>query len=147
MLPHAPLRHERLLLAITLALAAGWRLREALRTPLWFDELYSLSAVQRSFGDLWQVVLSDVHPPLHFIVSWAWMRVGSSDLWVRELSIVAGLLGVVATWALARSLGGPRAGILAALLVAFHPWHIYISQEARSYALLWLGLTLSALTA
>lgn len=142
-----PVRHERLLLALVVSVGAALRFREALRTPLWFDELYSLSAVQRSFGDMLEVMRRDVHPPLHFVLSWLWLRAGASDLWVRELSIAMGLLGIVVVWALARSLAGPRAGLVAAALVALHPWHIYISQEARSYALLWLLLGAAALAA
>ncbi len=143
----APLRHERLLLALTLVVGALVRVREALRTPLWFDELYSLSAVQRSFEGMIEVVRQDVHPPLHLVLTWLWMRAGDSDLWVREASIVAGLAGIAAVWALARELAGPRAGLLAAALAALHPWHVHISQEARPYAMLWLTLTLAAWTA
>lgn len=137
-------RLERLLLGLTLALALLLRVREAIRTPLWFDELYSLSAVQRSLPETLEVMRRDVHPPLHFLLSWLWMRLDASDLWVRGFSIVMGSAGILAAWALGRALAGPRVGLLAAAILTLHPWHVYISQEARSYALLWCMLTVSA---
>jgi len=126
--------------------AALLRLREALRTPLWFDELYSLSAVQRSLPATFDVIQRDVHPPLHFLLTWGWMQAGSADLWVRGASLVFGLGGILVVWALGRAVAGARVGLLAAAILALHPWHIYISQEARSYALLWCTLSLAAWT-
>ncbi len=139
-----PLRHEPLWLGLVLAAATLLRVREALRTPLWFDELYSLSAVQRSLAGTFEVIQRDVHPPLHFLLTWFWMRAGDADLWVRGASLLFGIGGVLAVWALGRTTAGPRAGLVAAAVLALHPWHVYVSQEARSYALLWCTLTLAA---
>lgn len=73
-----------------------------------------------------------------------WSALGHSDLGLRSLSIAFGSAGLLAAWGLARSLFGARAALLALALLALHPWHVYFSQEARSYPMLWLWLTLSA---
>lgn len=135
---------ERAALPLVLAIAAVLRVRESFRTPLWYDELYTRAAVTRPWDAVMEVMRNDVHPPLHFAISWLWRFAGDSDLAVRSSSILAGLGGVAVAWLIARECFGPRAGLLAAALVALHPYHIYASQEARSYPLLWLMLSLSA---
>jgi len=138
---------ERFALPLLLVLAAALRVREALRTPLWYDELYTLGAASQPWSATMKVVRADVHPPLHFALTSLWRVFGSSDLAVRSLAITFGVAGVAATWALAREWFGPRVALLSTLMIALHPWHVYGSQEARSYPMLWLWLTLSALGA
>jgi hypothetical protein len=131
---------ERIAVPLALALALALRLREALRAPLWYDELYSLAAAARPLRDVLAVAHADVHPPLHFVLEWAWRHVAHSDLAIRSLSLVFGMGALLATWALGRSLFGARAALTATLLLALHPAHVFGSQEARSYALLWCFL-------
>jgi len=138
---HATL--ERFALPALLALAFAVRVREALRVPLWFDELYTLAAVSRPWADVMRVVRADVHPPLHFLYMHFWRLVGTGDLAVRASSLLLTLAVLGVTYALARELFGRGAALLALALVAVHPWHVYESQEARSYPMLWLWLALS----
>jgi uncharacterized membrane protein len=145
--PRLPAWLDRAVLPLVLLLALALRVREALRAPLWYDELYTLSALQRPWAEVFRVMHADVHPPLHFVLGWAWFHFAHSDLAVRSLSIVFGLAGLAAAWALARALFGRVEAHLAALLLALHPWHVYVSQEARSYPVLWAFLTLAALGA
>lgn len=138
---------ERFAAPLVLLAALALRVREALRAPLWYDELYTQAAVNRPWDEVMRVMHADVHPPLHFVLAHLWTFTGSSDLAVRGLGILAGLAGVFVAWGFARDLFGARAGLLTAALVALHPWHVYFSQEARSYPWLWLFLSLSAWSA
>ena len=53
-----------------------------------------------------------------------------------RLPVLLASLGTVALAALlARRLAGPRAGLIAALLIAIHPWLIRYGADARSYGL------------
>ncbi|MBI5170443.1 MAG: glycosyltransferase family 39 protein [Candidatus Eisenbacteria bacterium] len=133
--------------ALVLLAALALRVREALRAPLWYDELYTQAAVNRPWEEVLRVMRGDVHPPLHFVLAHLWTFAGHSDLAVRGLGILAGLAGVCVAWGFARDLFGARAGLLTAALVALHPWHVYFSQEARSYPWLWLFLSISAWSA
>ncbi len=134
---------ERFALPLVLLLALALRVREALAAPLWYDELYTLAALKRDWPGVLAVLRADVHPPLHFALGWLWYRVADSDLALRALPIACGVAAVAAGWALARALFGRAAAHLAALLLALHPWHVHVSQEARSYPLLWLFLALA----
>ena len=131
---------DRLALPLLL-LALALRVREAVRAPLWFDELYTRAAVERPWPEVMRIVRADVHPPLHFVVTHAWRLFGDSDLAVRSSSLVFAMATLFLGYVLARDLFGRGAALFATLLVALHPWHIYMSQEARSYPMLWLALT------
>ncbi len=143
--PAASLRGERALFALVLAVALAFRVREALRTPFWFDEIYSLQVVRRGGAAMWELIAGDIHPPLPTLLLALWRAVGGeSPLWLKTLPMLFGLGVVWATWRLARALFGPRAGLLAAALVAVHPSQVYFGQEIRCYGMLTFALVLAA---
>lgn len=146
-LSRTPIWADRLALPAIFLIALLLRVREALRAPLWYDELYSQAAVHRPWHQVMEVMRADVHPPLIYMLSFAWRVFGDTDLAVRSLSIVFGLATLAVGYALARELFGRPAALIATALLAVHPWHIYISQEARSYPELWFFLTTSAFAA
>ncbi|MDH5550968.1 MAG: glycosyltransferase family 39 protein, partial [Gemmatimonadota bacterium] len=57
---------------------------------------------------------------------------------MRLLPAVFGIVAVPLMFLLGKRLFGARAGLLAATLVAFSPWHIYWSQYGRYYTLVFL---------
>ena len=59
--------------------------------------------------------------------------IGSSELGLRSLSAVWGVLAVVLDWLIGRRLFGSLAATLAALLLAVAPLAVYYSQEVRMY--------------
>lgn len=65
----------------------------------------------------------------------------------RGLQALAGVLAVVALYALGSSLFGPREGLLAAAVLAVLPWHVHASGIFKPDALLTLGVLLSLLAA
>ncbi len=137
-------RGEPLLLAAVLILAALLRLREAWHTPIHFDEIYIVMIARHRLGEVLSLVRSDIHPPLLFILHWAWRRLGGeSDLWLKSLSMLSGLGGIAAAWWLGRRMFGAGAALLAALLLAIGTEHVRFSQEVEVYAPLWLFLTLA----
>lgn len=139
-----PERVHRWMMLAVLALAAATRVHEALRTRLWFDEIYTLWIARRPLPALLASVGRDIHPPLHYILVWAWRGLGGEgDLWIKSLSILAGLATVALVYAAGRDLFGRGAGLFAAVLLALHPMHVGVSQESRSYALLSLLLAFS----
>ncbi|HYM82121.1 MAG TPA: glycosyltransferase family 39 protein [Candidatus Limnocylindria bacterium] len=126
------------------ALAVAVRVREAGLTRLWFDEIYTLWVARLPLDRLLATVAADVHPPLHFLLVAAWRAIGGeSDVWIRSLSVVAGVATVAALIQLGRTMAGPTAGLLAAALLTLHRTHVFFSTESRAYALLWLWLTLA----
>src|SRR5436309_2114673 len=81
---------------------------------------------------------------LYYLLLRTWVHLGSSEFVVRLLSVIFGVAAVPMVYLLGRDLFSRATGMIAAALLAVHAFHIYFSQEARSYALLVLLLIVSA---
>jgi mannosyltransferase len=133
-------RHLQALAALTL-LAAGLRFATLGVQSFDYDEAYTVSlALPGSLGHLLsQLPKTESSPPLHYVLAWAWTQpFGLGEAGVRSLSALAGTAVVPVAYAAARRLASPRAGLIAAALVAVNPFLVWFSQEARPYALLTL---------
>jgi 4-amino-4-deoxy-L-arabinose transferase-like glycosyltransferase len=88
-------------------------------------------------GHMFHVVgTTERSPPLYYVLAWLWSKAfGTGEVGLRSLSALIGCLTIPAAYLAARELSGPRAGLVAAALVAFNPYLVWYSQEARSYAL------------
>jgi mannosyltransferase len=130
-------------------LAAGAALRFATldAQSLWYDEAVTARLLKLDLAALWRAIPgSESTPPLYYLLAWLWTHVlGTGEVGMRSLSALVGTTTVAVVWALGRRLGGDRAGIAAAALVAVNPMLVWFSQEARAYALLALLGALSAL--
>ena len=87
-------------------------------------------------GTLSVVADSERSPPLYYLLAWLWSKLfGTGEVGLRSLSALIGTLTVPAAYLAARELSSVRAGLVAAALVAFNPYLVWYSQQARSYAL------------
>lgn len=92
-----------------------------------------------------------LHPPLFFMLMYGWVSWLTPDeywVWVlRCLPALFGLGAIAAVYWLTRLAYTPRAGLVAAALMAVSPFVVYLSQEARHYTMpmLWITLALAAL--
>lgn len=68
-----------------------------------------------------------------------------SETAVRIVPMLASLGSLVALAYLLARIGSPIAGVAAAFFLAFDPWHIRYSVEARGYAYVFLFITLSVI--
>lgn len=127
------------LAALTLV-ALGLRLWHLGRFELWVDEAATWwFARLAAAGRIGEQMALEPTPPLYYTLEGLWMRLaGESDLAMRLPSAFLGALTVPAVYFLGRTLRGQRAGWIAALLLAFHPLHVFYSREARAYPLLLL---------
>lgn len=134
-------------------LAAFLRTHQIAHKSLWLDEAFSVWMSEQPLPDLftWTVRI-DQHPPLYYLVLRAWAQLGGSPpspaaraFWVRMPSAFLGTLSVAVIYALGRRLAGPTAGLLAALLLAISPFHVWFGQEARMYTLFTLNASLAML--
>jgi hypothetical protein len=133
-------------LVLTGIVAAGaWvRIYALARESIWIDEALSVRLASGSLGDLWRASAQDGHPPLYLAVQHLALSYwGRTEAAVRAPSALFGILAIPAFFALGQVLFSTRAGLLAALLLAACPYHIYYSQEARNYSLLTLLVILS----
>jgi hypothetical protein len=136
------------LLTLVLALGAHLRFKGLTLQSLWNDELSSAltSDPANSIHEVVARTLSDVHPPLYQVLLWLWYSLfGHTDGAGRAFSACVGIAGICSVYFLGKEMQDRETGILAALFTALNGFHIYYSQEVRSYALLFLLGTLSFL--
>jgi mannosyltransferase len=117
------------------ALVRAWGLA---RQGFWYDEAITAWIVRESPGQLLAAIPhTESTPPLYYLVACGWVRLfGDTEAGLRSLSALAGTAAVPLAFAAGRELAGRRAGLVAALLVAFNPLLVWYSQEARSYSLM-----------
>jgi hypothetical protein len=140
-------RLETIVRLTALALAAvGFALRlYALGSEsLWFDELLQLDIAQGSLATFLPELRHYAAAPLDYIISHFWIGLGRGDVWVRLPAVILGTLTLPLAYQLGRQLLGPSMGLLLMALLAFSPFHLRYSQETRPYALVVLGVTLTA---
>jgi mannosyltransferase len=145
-LPIVSRKTSLVLLSLVLAVSVVLRFYRLGDAPLWIDETFGLRFAEVPFSGLWAEAI-DIHPPLYYSLQRIWLPFGRSEFTVRSLSAVLGVLGVFFTYKIGRAVGGRSAGLLAALLLAVSPTHIFFSQTARPYVALITAATLSVLGA
>jgi len=125
-------------LVAVVALAAALRLPTLDVQSFWLDEAVTADLMHRSFGGLWSAIWhGESTPPLYYVVAWGWAKLfGAGEVGLRSLSAVLGIATVPIAAAIGERLGGRRAALAAAALVAANPLLAWYSQEARAYALL-----------
>jgi 4-amino-4-deoxy-L-arabinose transferase-like glycosyltransferase len=148
----APAQHRNLsrwILLTVILLAFALRLYRLDFQSLRGDEAASATYASLTPPEILEISrVADPHPPLFYLVLHAWERlVGPSAFAVRLWVAFAGVLTVPSLYALARLLVGPRWAVLAAFLLAINSFHVWHSQDVRSYTWfvllgLWLALFL-----
>lgn len=106
--------------------------------------LYKI-ATDDDFDRAWASILGNAHPPLYYLLLRGIASFTSDLLWLRMLSLVSGVVAVLAMYRLGRRLADPLTGVLAAALLSLAPPFLVLSQLLRPYALLVAVLVLGLL--
>jgi len=102
---------------------------------LWYDEGVSAAMAPRDIVDITIRSGADIHPPLYYYLLHFWSQLtGTSELALRWLSLIFGVLTVPLAYLLGRRLFNMQVGFFAALFAAISPFLVYYSQEARMYS-------------
>lgn len=120
------------------AVAAFLRL-DALGEPsYWLDEILH-QQITSSVAALpwwrWFATLHAEHAGLYYLTQLATRMFGTSEAAGRLAAALFGIATIPLAWLVVRRANG---GVVAAILLAASPLHVYFSREARSYALLTL---------
>lgn len=105
------------------------------------DDIFSLRATRLDWTGLIHYVIQDVvHPPIFYMLLKVWVSIGGeSQLWLRMLPILFGLITIPAFFLLCRELAlQPAEMNLSLLLMAVNAYLIFYGQEIRMYSLLLL---------
>jgi mannosyltransferase len=132
-------------LVVIMGVSAYLRTR-ALLAGFWIDEGLSVGIASHSLTDIPSVLRLDGSPPLYYLLLHVWISIfGNGEGETHGLSVAFALLTIPAALWAGRSLSGWRAGWMAAIVAALHPFLTYYAQETRMYALATL-LSLLAVT-
>jgi hypothetical protein len=120
------------LFAGILLLAVLLRLYKLAEWPVYQDELYTLhDSVE--FGEQFNL------RPFYYFLQFLLLKVTpDTPLYLRIQPFLYGVLGVWVTYELGRRVFGVPAGLIAAFLVSISAWHLYASQFARYWTLVYL---------
>lgn len=136
----APPTAHRLRLALSFVVLVGLAIR-LLRLdwqPLWWDEGYSIYFATEPLAEMLRLTALDIHPPLYYALLNGWFALldDTGAVTARLLSVGWGVLSVALMAWTARELAPnrPRLWLLATILLALSPMHLYYSQEVRMYA-------------
>jgi len=139
-------RRRVLAAAGLLVAAAAVRLYRLDHFSYGLDEVLQGFFIQGDWTFFWKSLRFDaIHPPLDYLIDRFVEQLGPSD-WARKLpAVLWGVGTIAAAGALLARRAGRAAGWIAALLLAFAPFHVRYSQELRPYSLGLFLLSLSLL--
>jgi mannosyltransferase len=105
---------------------------------LWIDELFSIRDASQ---DLPELYIDNQFRPIFYLLLHVWMRFGSTEAWLRSLSVITAIIAVYLIYRLGRRIAGEATGLTAAALLSTSTLFINHAQEVRMYALsLCLGI-------
>ncbi len=105
----------------------------------WLDEGASISIARLPLANILGAAGSDVHPPLSYLLLHFWLPLAGKSEWlIRFPNILIGTLAIPALYFLLKTIfpkDKNNLPLLASLLLALNPLHIYYSMELRMYSL------------
>jgi hypothetical protein len=133
---HALTRIEVLGLVGLTLLATALRLWGLAEWSLWVDEAHTFRDATVEPAVFWDSGVGRY--PLSFLLLRGLIDVmpSTGEGWLRLPFVFFGILSVPTLALVGRGIVGARAAFLAALLLALFPWHVYWSQNVRSYSMM-----------
>ena len=115
---------------------------------VWVDEAVSILLAQKGLTAVWSIYFHPVppyaglrlpffrHDVVHASLLYPWTRLlGSGVFSVRLFSATLSILSIWLTYDLAKALFNFRIALIAALIIAVSPFHVWYAQTARMYTL------------
>ncbi|HTT62164.1 MAG TPA: hypothetical protein VMG35_10005 [Bryobacteraceae bacterium] len=105
------------------------------------DEIFSLLCARYRLWHLLESVRADVvHPPLSYLLLWAWVRIGGESMpWLRLMPFFLSILSLPLVWIVFRQLKlEAPARIIALALLAINNDQVFHARYVRMYALFFL---------
>lgn len=143
------IKENKILVSIVL-FGAILRLYKLDYQSIWIDEICSFKEADPKLSviDIYKFVKSfDPHPPFYYIsLHFVFMIFGYTTFVMRAYSAFLGIAGLIAFYFLGKEIANKKVGLIGTGLLAINFFHIYYSQEARMYSLMFLTTTLSFYT-
>lgn len=131
-------------LLLLLVIGFGLRLFALEGQSMWTDEGLSYYRSGQSPVNILQNIIvvdgietTDTNPPFYFLLLHFWRTLAGDTVFaMRFLTVAAATMSIPLIYLLGRQALGYQAGLVAALLLAVSPFHIWQSQVVRNYGLL-----------
>ncbi|CAN5279366.1 hypothetical protein BH09BAC3_BH09BAC3_21930 [soil metagenome] len=138
-------RNSFFLLILISCLATALRLYHLDYQSLAIDEIASMNGTDPELSIRAVVNYSKAdQPPAFFILLHFWLKIFPFTDWSgRLLAMCLGVIGVVTIFFFGKEVKNNELGVMASLIACFSYIHIYFSQDARFYTLVFLLTTLS----
>lgn len=137
-----------LALALITLLAAALRFFKLGEWSFWIDEIFTINRAQAHYRN-WELILANIPParnwiPLSVILTAQVLNLfGVSEWSARLVSAAIGIITIPILYFPMKKIFGYQVTLIALLLLAVSPWHIFWSQNARFYTSLMLFSTLA----
>ena len=133
-----------LVVIFMVASAAALRFHDLAAKTFWFDEGVSVGIARLNAYNFLRILWRrEANMSLYYLLLRVWLHLGSSQGFIRSLSVIFALATIPVLYYLGARLFDSRTGLFAAALLTVNAYHIRYSQEARSYSLMVLLCTLS----
>lgn len=111
------------------------RLYHNVDISIWHDEAFSALMIRYPWGEMFQRLAIDVHPPMYYIALRLWHYVFGDSMWsLRGFSVFFGTLTIPAVYLFVKqAFSSEKLALWAAALVAINPFGFQFSDEARMY--------------
>jgi len=127
-----------ILLAIVLT-GFALRMHNLKKHDFWFDEVITYKHISTAYSGENQNFINNFlekNPPFYFILLRQWSRIfGKSEFSLRFLSCLLGILSIALLYKVSRLFFSRSVSLLAAGFLAFSPFQLWYSQEARAFSL------------
>lgn len=107
---------------------------------IWYDDAFSILLARRSILEIISGTAADTMPPVYYFLLHFWGFISQQIWFLRSLNVILSIITIYMVYVLMTSLGGKKAGLLAAFFTAISPFQIYHAQEIRMYVILELAL-------
>jgi len=125
---------------LIIILGLGLRLYHLGSQGLWIDEIPTAIAARSNIlniHNLYECIYVDLNPPLYVILLHFWIKLaGTTETSLRLLSVLFGVLSILAIYKVGFLLFNKKVALLAAFFLSISSFHLLHSQELRMYSLL-----------
>jgi mannosyltransferase len=135
-------QHQFIALTLVLLVAASLRILGLSDQSLWYDESARVYVASLPLRDLFHILtaMGLQRLPLYFLAVRPF-TVPFHEMTVRFPSVLFGLLSIAFVAQAGRKLLNRRIGLIAAILMAVNPFHVWFSRDANLYTLVALSST------
>ncbi len=124
------------LVGLVTIVAAILRLHDLAAKSFWLDEGISVQIARLPWPQLWFVLRHrEANMALYYLLLRFWLMIGSTEGFIRGLSVLASVATLPFFYALGARLFGRATGLVAVWLMAISAFQVRFAQEARGYAL------------